>query len=70
MQKQRALEDEKREIDLTIEKRVREELKVVRSQARLEAEDQLKLKVIEKEQTIASMQKQIEDLRRRAEQGS
>ncbi|MDQ2711766.1 MAG: DUF2130 domain-containing protein [Acidobacteriota bacterium] len=70
LQKQRALEDEKRELDLTIEKRVREELAVVRAQARVEAEDQLKLKVIEKEQTIASMQKQIEDLRRRAEQGS
>ena len=70
LQRQRALEDEKRELDLTIEKRVREELVLVRTQARLEAEDQLKLKVIEKEQTITSMQKQIEDLRRRAEQGS
>jgi hypothetical protein len=33
-------------------------------------EDALRLKVMEKEQTIASMQKQIEDLKRRAEQGS
>ncbi len=70
LQKERALENEKRELDLTVEKRIREELVVVRAQARVEAEDQLKLKVIEKEQTIASMQKQIEDLRRRAEQGS
>jgi len=30
----------------------------------------LKLKVAEKEQTIASMQKQVEELKRRAEQGS
>ena len=30
----------------------------------------MKLKVMEKEQTITSMQKQIEDLKRRAEQGS
>ena len=29
-----------------------------------------KFKVMEKEQTIAAMQKQIEDLKRRAEQGS
>ena len=70
LQQQRMLEDEKREFDLTVEKRVRESLNIVRSQARLEAEDQLKLKVLEKEQTITGMQKQIEDLRRKAEQGS
>ena len=33
-------------------------------------EEGLKYKVMEKEQTITSMQKQIEDLKRRAEQGS
>jgi hypothetical protein len=55
---------------LTIEKRVEESLVVVRNKARLEAEDGLKLKVAEKEQTIASMQKQVEELKRRAEQGS
>ncbi len=70
LQKERALEDKQRELDLTVEKRVREGLTAVRSQARQEAEEGLKLKVIEKEQTIASMQRQIEDLRRKAEQGS
>ena len=66
----RELDDAKRELDLTIEKRVSESLTVTRQQARKEAEDELKLKVSEKEQTISSMQKQIEDLKRRAEQGS
>ncbi len=70
MQKERELTDQKRELDLTIEKRVQGSLTVVRAQARQEAEEQLKLKVLEKEQTICSMQKQIEDLKRRAEQGS
>lgn len=70
LQKERALEDKQRELDLTIEKRVRESLTAVRIQARQEAEEVLKLKVIEKEQTIACMQRQIEDLRRKAEQGS
>ena len=70
LQKERALEDKQRELDLTVERRVREGLTAVRTQARQEAEEGLKLKVIEKEQTIASMQKQIEDLRRKAEQGS
>jgi hypothetical protein len=70
LQKERALEDRQRELELTVEKRIQESLNAIRSQARLEAEEKLKLKVVEKEQTIASMQKQIEDLRRKAEQGS
>jgi hypothetical protein len=70
LQKERALEDRQRELELTVEKRIQESLNTIRSQARLEAEEKLKLKVVEKEQTIVSMQKQIEDLRRRAEQGS
>lgn len=70
IRKQRELDDAKREMDLTIEKRVQENLSATRDQARKEAEESLKLKVMEKEQTITSMQKQIEDLKRRAEQGS
>lgn len=70
MKKQRELDDEKREMDLTIEKRIQEGSEAIRGQAREEAETLLKLKVSEKEQTILSMQKQIEELRRKAEQGS
>ncbi len=70
LQKERLLADQQRELELTVEKRIQEGLTLARNQARLEAEDQLKLRVLEKEQTIASMQKQIEELRRRAEQGS
>ncbi|MGH7813180.1 MAG: DUF2130 domain-containing protein [Candidatus Binataceae bacterium] len=70
LRKQRELDDAKRELDLTVEKRVQEGLSAIRDQARKEAEDQLKLKVAEKEQTIASMQTQIDELKRRAEQGS
>ncbi len=70
LKKQRELEDAKRELDLTVEKRVQESLAATREQAKKEAEETLKLKVLEKEQTIASMQKQIEELKRKAEQGS
>ncbi len=70
IKKQRELDDAKRELELTVEKRVQEGLTEIRSQAKKEAEDEQKLKVMEKEQTIAAMQKQIEDLKRRAEQGS
>jgi hypothetical protein len=70
LRKQRELDDAKRELDLTVEKRVQEGLAATRDQAKKEAEDALKFKVMEKEQTITSMQKQIEELKRRAEQGS
>jgi hypothetical protein len=70
IKKQRALDDEKRELELTVEKRVQSGLTEVRNLAKKEAEDEQKLKVMEKEQTISAMQKQIQDLKRRAEQGS
>jgi len=64
------LDDAKRELELTVEKRVQDSLSEVRNQAKIQAEEEQKFKVMEKEQTIAAMQKQIEDLKRRAEQGS
>ena len=70
LRKQRELDDAKREFELTVERRVQEGLTTTREQAKKEAEEGLKLKVMEAEQTIASMQKQIEELKRRAEQGS
>jgi len=70
VRKERALDDARRELDLTVEKRVRGELVAVREKARQEAEEGLKLKVAEKEEQIASMQRQIEDLKRKAEQTS
>jgi len=70
IRKQRELDDAKREMELTIEKRIQEGLTATRDQARKEAEEELKLKVMEKEHTITAMQKQIEELKRRAEQGS
>ena len=70
IRQKRELDDAKRELELTVEKRVQDGLLATREQAKKEAEEGLKLKVMEKEQTIASMQTQIEELKRRAEQGS
>ena len=70
IRKQRDLDDAKREIDLTIQKQVQAELTAVRDQAKQETEAALTLRVREKEEQIASMQRQIEDLKRKAEQGS
>lgn len=70
LKKQRELDDARRELELTVEKRVQAGLDEVHIKARQEAEEGLKLKVTEKEQTILAMQKQIEELKRKAEQGS
>ncbi len=70
IKKQRELDDAHRELDLTVEKRVQEGLTEVRTLARREAEDGMKLKVAEKDQTITSMQQKIEELKQKAEQGS
>jgi len=70
IRKQRELDDAKRELDLTVEKRVQADLSTEREKAKKEADEELKLKVMEKDQTITAMQRQIEELKRRAEQGS
>ncbi|STX28734.1 coiled-coil protein [Legionella beliardensis] len=70
LRQQRELEDAKREMDLTIEKSIQEGLAEIREKARREAEGALQLKVQEKEETILAMQKQIEQLKQKAEQGS
>lgn len=70
IKKQRELDDAKRELDLTIQKRVQDGLTEVRTQAKREAEDGMRLKVAEKDQAIASMQQKIEELKQKAEQGS
>ena len=70
IKKQRELDDARRELDLSVEKKEQESLAAARAQAKQEVETDLKLKMSEKEQTITAMQKQIEELKRRAEQGS
>jgi len=70
IRKQRELDDAKRELELTVEKRVQDNLLEVRDKAKKEAEDSLNLKVMEKDQTIASMQKTIAELKHKSEQGS
>ena len=70
IRKQRELDDAKRELELTVEKRVQASVEEDRQKAKQEADEGLKLKVVEKEEQISSMQRQIEDLKRKAEQGS
>lgn len=70
LRQRRELQEEKRELDLTVEQRIQESLAATREQAKKEAEEASRLKVMEKDQIIGSMQKQIEELKRKAEQGS
>jgi hypothetical protein len=70
LEKERALDDAKRDMELTIQKRIGEGLDSERAKAKLEAEAALNLRVAEKDQLIASMQNTIADLKRKAEQGS
>jgi hypothetical protein len=69
LRKERELDDARREVELTIETKVQQALAAVREKAKLDAEDGFKAKVAEKEAQIAGMNRQIEELRRRAEQG-
>ena len=57
-------------MELTIEQQVQASLSAARDKARKEAEETIGLRLAEKEQTIASMAAKIEDLKKKAEQGS
>ena len=66
----RELEDEKREVDLTVARKMDEERQKIRDQAKKEATDERSLKEAEKDKVIDDLRKQITDWQRKAEQGS
>ena len=68
--KSRELEDARRELDLTVEKRLQEGLAPLREQLRREAEEHYGMTVKEREQTIAALQRQVEEMNRKLAQGS
>jgi hypothetical protein len=70
LKKSREYEDKERELELTIEKRVIQESEQLRAKAKQESDEQNRFKLLEREQTIASMQKTIAELQQKAEQGS
>ncbi len=70
LKKQRELDDKLREADLNVQRQVGDALASVRATAKLEAEEAIGLKVKERETQIASMQEKIEELKKKAEQGS
>lgn len=70
LRKERALGDERRELELTVERKVDAAVRQIRARAKLEADEAARQRVAEKDRTIGSMRRTIEELKRKAEQGS
>ena len=70
LQKQRQLEDDRREMELNIEKRLQAALGQEREKAQRDVEEKFRLLLAEREEQLKSMQKKIDELKQKAEQGS
>ncbi len=70
LRQQRDLEDKAREMELTVQTRISEEIGKTREEAKKEAEEKLGLRLKEKEEHIASLGRKIDELNRKVEQGS
>jgi len=70
LKEKRDLEEKVRSVELEVARRTQDELKKVREQALKELDEQHRLKLLEKEQQVEQLRRQIEDLKRSAEQGS
>lgn len=65
-----ALEDEKRSFDLKLARAVDDERNLIREATRKEDDEQYRLKIAEKDKVIEDVKKQLEEARRKSEQGS
>lgn len=70
LKKERELEDAKREVGLKIERGIQEGLDDVRKNATREAEQQVELRLKDRDFKIEQLTKQINELKQKAEQGS
>lgn len=70
MDKARELETKDKNRELEFAQKMDEATKKISEQAKLEADDASKKKLLEKDTTIAQMQKALEEAQRKAEQGS
>ena len=66
----REIEEREREMPLQIEEAVSGRLETIRADAQTQAEEKLSLQLRDKEQANADLRKQIEELQRKAQQGS
>jgi len=66
----RAIEEEKKNMKLEIEKKLDKERKNIAEQAKQDATEEMRLKMAEKDKQLEQMKKSVEDLKRKSEQGS
>jgi len=66
----RALEDKQQELELTVSRTLDGEREKIRAATKLEADEQHRLDQAERDQLIADLRDQIDDLKRRSEKGS
>lgn len=69
-QERRDLEDEKRHLELTVSRKLDEERHKIREEAKLEADEEHRLKAADNDKLVADLRRQIDGLKRKAEQGS
>ncbi len=70
LKRERELQERIDAVELEVTRRTQEQLQKVREQALKELDEQHRLKLMENEQKVQMLLRQIEDLRRKAEQGS
>lgn len=66
----RLLEEEKQKLELEIERRLQDERLRIRAATQKEEEEAYLLKLADKDKLLADMKRQVEELRRKSEQGS
>jgi len=70
LKEKRDLEEKLRNADLEVERKLRQELEKVRQVALKELDEQYRLKLLENEQKVEGLLRQIDEMKRKAEQGS
>ena len=70
VRKARELDERERELDLTVETRISDATSTIRSSAMRESNEANRLKLLEKDTLLESLQKKIEDLNQKLTQGS
>jgi len=65
----RGLEDEKQALELTVNRRLDEERAKIREEAKRDADNEHRLHEADKDKLVADLRRQIDDLKRKSEQG-
>jgi hypothetical protein len=66
----RALEDQKAELELSVQRRLDEERQAIREQAKIEVDEENRLRLADNDRLVAELRSQIDVLKRKSEQGA